>query len=70
MMGFGERVQRSVFECELDDAALARMLQKARAAINEHEDGVCIYRLCAACRRERTAYGVRQIAEQPDLFIV
>lgn len=43
--GFGQRVQKSVFECILDDAGLEKMLTALREPILITEDSVRIYRL-------------------------
>ncbi len=43
---FGKRVQRSVFECYLDDAELARLKKRIEELIDVEEDSVRYYSLC------------------------
>ncbi|MEW5892437.1 MAG: CRISPR-associated endonuclease Cas2 [Pseudomonadota bacterium] len=49
LLGFGERVQYSVFECHLDsEGDLARLHAAARACIDETCDRLRFYQLCPA----------------------
>lgn len=48
LLGYGEPVQRSVFECDLDDAALRALRRRIRRLLREG-DSVRLYWLCAAC---------------------
>lgn len=70
MRDMGERVQKSVFECELDDEGHARMLARVRVVMNMKEDSVRVYRLCAACRKKREAYGIGDVVEPPEVYVV
>lgn len=70
MEGFGERVQRSVFECHLTENQFARLLKKVRAVMDETEDGLRVYRLCQACQKARQAFGIGKVFDPPDVFIV
>lgn len=45
MEGFGIRVQKSVFECDLDPAQLARLEMVAGDLIDSTADSVLVYRL-------------------------
>ena len=49
LCGYGERVQRSVFECDLTEKELRRVQDVLCALTNRREDTVRFYRLCAAC---------------------
>jgi CRISPR-associated protein Cas2 len=49
LMGFGDRVQRSVFECELTPARLEQAWDGARRLLGR-DDRLSVYVLCAACR--------------------
>lgn len=42
---YGQRVQKSVFECTLDDAGLERLKRDLKKEIKEAEDSLRIYRL-------------------------
>ena len=43
--GFGQRVQKSVFECTVSPTQLERLKQKLRKAMDEKEDSLRIYHL-------------------------
>jgi len=49
--GYGQRVQKSVFECSLGDAQLESLKQELRKEIKETEDSVRIYRLMEPRKR-------------------
>jgi CRISPR-associated protein Cas2 len=61
MEGFGIRVQKSVFECDLDPAQLVRLEIVAEELIDPQCDSVIVYRLQA----ERT---LRLGVSGPDPF--
>lgn len=66
-----ERVQRSVYEGELDAGALARLRERVLPLLDPREDGLRIYTLCAACRERVEVHGVGQgLVEDPDVWIV
>ncbi len=43
--GFGQRVQKSVFECVLSEAQLVQLEHRLRGAIDDGVDSLRIYRL-------------------------
>ena len=47
--GFGARVQKSVFECDLTAAQQQKLKQRLGRLIDEGEDSVRYYVLCAQC---------------------
>jgi CRISPR-associated protein Cas2 len=50
LKGYGQRVQESVFECDLDTNKLVELEEKITRRIEPEDDSVRIYRICAACR--------------------
>ena len=50
MEAHGERVQYSVFECELSTAQLERLQARLVRLVNNETDSVRIYGLCGGCR--------------------
>jgi CRISPR-associated protein Cas2 len=69
LLGFGEPVQESLFECDLDDAALRR-LRKRITRLMRPGDNVRIYPLCASCA-DRTDNGLGERLERaPDIYVV
>lgn len=70
--GYGDRVQDSVFELPVNRLLLDQCLAEVVGLINAAEDSVIIYRLCAACEKERVYLGVgEQVAHigEEDVFI-
>jgi CRISPR-associated protein Cas2 len=60
----GERVNFSVFECDLDRREFVQVQTQLRRLINRREDRVVFYRLCEECRGRRTTLG--QLPEEPS----
>lgn len=56
--GYGERVQESVFECQLDAARHDDLTARLAGALGTEEIGnVRLYRLCADCSRASVGIG-------------
>jgi len=62
---YGERVNDSVYECWLTPSDEAALAKKVRRLVNDHEDAVYFYRLCAACLQRKTSMGL-QLETQPE----
>lgn len=69
-VNYGQRVQNSVFECELDNAQLIVVRDKLRKAMDEKQDSLRIYNLGNhyACRIEH--YGVKNTYDPEDAMIL
>ena len=68
LLGFGEPVQRSVFECDLDDASLRRLRTRIARMVRPG-DSVRLYPLCAACA-DRVDDGLgRRPPQPPDVYV-
>lgn len=70
MEAVGERVQDSVFEAYLNEAELEKLLKKIKKTINETEDSLRIYSLCAACRGKVRCIGQGQVTPPPSAMFV
>ena len=70
MEAVGERVQDSVFEAWLTPADLERALKKAKKIMNEKQDSLRIYSLCAPCREKVRCLGIGQVTAAPGLVII
>jgi len=57
LQDYGERVQYSVFECNLNQVQLKRLLREIGNVIEEKMDSVRVYRLCPACVGQIVALG-------------
>ena len=67
--GWGERVQFSVFECEVDEKQAAELLKRLRAMCVEG-DATRIYRVCANCLESSEIIGGKEFARDQDFYQV
>ena len=67
---YGVPVQKSVFECDLDQGRLARLLEGAVRLINRRTDSLRCYPLCASCRAAISAFGYHEPKGPEDVTVV
>jgi CRISPR-associated protein Cas2 len=67
---FGRRVQKSVFECDLDDRRFLALKEKMEKIIDHEEDSVRYYFICARCRRAVEVSGWGSLREEEEVIIV
>lgn len=60
LLGYGERVQESVYECRLANKEVRAVQTALRALLKPDQDRVRIYSVCRACER-----GVWSIGQAP-----
>ena len=60
-VSFGQRVQKSVFECELGDRELVRMRRMLLSEMDLARDNLRIYRIGEADRPKVEAYGLGKL---------
>lgn len=70
LLDFGDRVQYSVFEARLDKKLLDKLVQKLLEIIEESEDSIRIYPLCAACETGISILGQGKIMKEKDVYIL
>jgi len=68
LLDYGKRVQKSVFECDLDEKKLEQMIKEAIGYINQEEDSLRIYYLCETCISKLALYG-RQIDDEQKMIV-
>lgn len=56
-LGFGQRVQKSVFECQVDQAQYEALERQLLDEINEEEDNLRLYRLTGPVHQNVKQYG-------------
>lgn len=70
MKGYGERVQKSVFECRLDDGKYLKMKQEIEKLIDWEDDSVRYYNLCRGCSKNVAISGCGVVREEDDVIVV
>ncbi len=70
MKSFGERVQKSVFECRLDDQQLIKMKKTLESMMDMNEDSIRFYFLCKGCVERVEISGWGTVMEDENLIIV
>ena len=69
-LGFGQRVQQSVFECRVTEAQLEELEHRLRQEIDEAEDSLRIYRLAGPRERHVRIFGERPAFDPREPLIV
>ncbi len=61
---YGQRVQKSVFECALSDVDMEMLVARLRSEMDEATDSIRIYRLREPLDRYLMMFGVRPLFDQ------
>lgn len=67
---YGERVQYSVFECLLDKEHFEKLKERLKEEIEETEDKVGFYFLCADCSKKIEYLGRQEVVTEPEVYII
>ncbi|MDG4770578.1 MULTISPECIES: CRISPR-associated endonuclease Cas2 [Micromonosporaceae] len=67
---WGERIQRSVFLCQLDRARLPRLAARLEAMIDVETDTIHIVPICAGCQDQLVVIGQHRIDPEPPYWVV
>jgi len=70
LTGYGTRVQKSVFECDLDTRRFLKMKEQVEKEIDHEEDSVRYYFLCRRCAKGVQVSGWGTVREESHLIIV
>ena len=70
MKGYGERVLKSVFECNLEAKRFKDMKTKVEEIIEPIEDSVRYYFLCEKCAREVEYSGKGEEFQEDEDYLV
>lgn len=68
--GYGVRVQKSVFEADLDERGYADLRRRLNRLVKSDQDNVRLYKLCATCRAQVETIGGLGVIQEPDVLIV
>ncbi len=67
---YGEHVQKSVFECHLDDEKYAEMRDGLRSLVDVKDDRVRLYSICHACMGKVEISGWGAVEDDEEFTIV
>lgn len=70
LKNFGVRVQFSVFECQLDTKQQQILQKKLAKWVDEKEDSIRYYILCAHCKEKIVIQGMGTVYEDEDFWIL
>lgn len=68
LKNFGARVQKSVFECNLEPKQFTELEQRIGKVVKE-QDMVRCYLLCENCRQRVIVLGPGKVTEDPEFYI-
>ncbi|MFQ5811416.1 MAG: CRISPR-associated endonuclease Cas2 [Armatimonadota bacterium] len=66
----GQRVQKSVFECQLSDSELVGVRRKLLDIIDPEEDSLRMYRIAEPVEKHREEYGTFKAMDFRDPVVV
>lgn len=69
-VAYGQRVQKSVFECRLTDVQLEELLFRLLEVIDDDQDSLRVYRLREPRDRHTAIYGLRPTVDFREPLIV
>lgn len=67
---FGDRVQGSVFEVDLDSKLYNKMVARLERLIDPEEDSVRIYPVCSACLEKVYILGWGEVVKDEDVIVL
>jgi len=70
LVGYGSRIQESVFECILDEELVSRLLADLGKTKLAATDKVRIYKICGKCVGSIGIYGPGEITVEPEYYLV
>ena len=67
---YGGRIEKSVFELELDDGIFQRFWTEAEKVLNPEEDSCIAYKICAACEKNIKSMGkIKRVSKDDCIFV-
>ncbi len=67
---WGQRVQKSVFECNLSEVHFERLLQTLKKIMDAEEDSLRIYRLTKPHERFIETYGIQKVLDFDEPLVL
>jgi CRISPR-associated protein Cas2 len=70
LLGYFDRVQKSVFEGEVDEARRAKLAGDVARLVDREQDSVRFYSLCSRCRAATDVLGIGLYVEPEEGDVV
>ncbi len=70
LKAFADRVQKSVFEGEMDERKFQKMRQKVESLLDKKKDLLRYYLLCEGCRAKVISAGAYVVAARRKVIVV
>lgn len=70
MKDYGRRVQKSIFETDIDERSFAEMRRRVEYVMVREDDGVKYFPLCDRCADTLVALGVRAVVPEEADYLV
>ena len=70
LLDFGARIQESVFMATLDDELLERMAGRLKKIVDDVDDTVHVFPLCAACEGKIIRMGRAEVPEERGYYVL
>lgn len=67
---YGERVQKSVFECNLTPGIYKKVKSGVEEIINKKKDRVRYYRICKGCEERVEISGWGEVTEDEEFILI
>lgn len=69
LLDFGPRVQKSVFEADINDKELQEVKKVLAETRLKKQDSIRLYRICLECKQQTEIFGIGEVTEQKDFYI-
>lgn len=70
LKNYGQRIQYSVFECDLTSQQIKSLKAVVKKLINEAEDRVHFFVICQACYEKRQALPANLVTRIPSAILI
>lgn len=69
LKNYGNRVQYSVFEYNINEKIYKKLINKLLPHINNNEDSLRLYYICKECIKKIESYGIKKYIEEDTIIL-
>lgn len=70
LLGYGRRLEESVFFVDVEEALVAEMVERLERILIPEEDCVHIFPLCGACQQKVRVLGRGRLPNDEDFYVL